>query len=221
MEILGVLKNSLGPGRDMILARLHGQKPEYTGVVAGMSGSPVYIDGRLVGALSYRIGQFSKEPIAGITPIESMLEVRDEGAGGTAAVNVPRRSGEERFARSANAHVAESGAWGTRDCGGSGGDAGDGDSAGVWRVQPGGGGAVWRQVSRDGADACGGLGGADAAAVQPEPLVPGSAVSAILVRGDLSMAGTCTVTYVDPTRLLACGHPIYAVWAGGYADDQG
>ena len=82
VEILGVLKDSLGPGQDMILARLHGEKPEYTGVVAGMSGSPVYIDGRLVGALSYRIGQFSKEPICGITPIEQMLEVRDgDGVG--------------------------------------------------------------------------------------------------------------------------------------------
>ena len=59
VEILGVLKEALGPGQDMILARLHGAKPEYTGVVAGMSGSPVYIDGRLLGALSYRIGQFS------------------------------------------------------------------------------------------------------------------------------------------------------------------
>ena len=77
VEILGVLKDSLGPGQDMILARLHGTKPEFTGVVAGMSGSPVYIDGKLVGAISYRIGQFSKEPIAGITPIEQMLEVRD------------------------------------------------------------------------------------------------------------------------------------------------
>ena len=53
-----------------------------------------------------------------------------------------------------------------------------------------------------------GLGGADPTAEQPEPLVPGSAVSAVLVRGDLSMAGTCTVTYVDPKTLLACGHPI-------------
>ncbi len=53
-----------------------------------------------------------------------------------------------------------------------------------------------------------GLGGADSNAEQPEPLVPGSAVSAVLVRGDLSMAGTCTVTYVDPKTLLACGHPI-------------
>ena len=69
VEILGLLHNALGPGQDMILARLVGAKPEYTGVVAGMSGSPVYVDGKLLGALSYRIGQFSKEPIAGITPI--------------------------------------------------------------------------------------------------------------------------------------------------------
>src|SRR6201986_4259050 len=89
VEILGLLKDALGPGQDMILARLHGDKPEYTGVVAGMSWGPVYIDGRLVGALSYRIGQFSKEPIAGITPIESMLQVRDEeGAAGMRLASV-------------------------------------------------------------------------------------------------------------------------------------
>ncbi len=77
VEILGGFEGLHWAGQDMILARLHGTKPEYTGVVAGMSGSPVYIDGRLVGALSYRIGQFSKEPICGITPIELMLAVRD------------------------------------------------------------------------------------------------------------------------------------------------
>jgi hypothetical protein len=77
VEILGVLRGARGPGHDMILAQLHGAKPEYTGVVAGMSGSPVYIGNRLLGSLSYRIGQFSKDPIAGITPIEQMLEVRD------------------------------------------------------------------------------------------------------------------------------------------------
>jgi hypothetical protein len=73
VEILGVLRGARGPGHDMILAQLHGAKPEYTGVVAGMSGSPVYIGNRLLGSLSYRIGQFSKDPIAGITPIEQML----------------------------------------------------------------------------------------------------------------------------------------------------
>src|SRR5215472_9586921 len=75
VEILGVLGSMAGPKSDVILARLHGAKVEYTGVVAGMSGSPVYIDGKLVGAIAYRIGEFSKEPIAGITPAANMLEI--------------------------------------------------------------------------------------------------------------------------------------------------
>src|ERR1700739_3958435 len=75
VEVLGVLHNVNGPKGDVILIRLHGRKVEYTGVVAGMSGSPVYIDGKLAGALAFRIGEFSKEPIAGVTPIADMLEI--------------------------------------------------------------------------------------------------------------------------------------------------
>src|ERR1044071_7869781 len=75
LEVLGVLKNANGPKGDIILIRLIGEKPEYTGVVAGMSGSPVYFDGKLAGALAFRIGTFSKEPIAGVTPIGEMLEI--------------------------------------------------------------------------------------------------------------------------------------------------
>src|SRR3982074_1500509 len=75
VEVLGVMHNVNGPKGDIILIRLHGTKPEYTGVVAGMSGSPVYFDGKLAGALAFRIGEFSKEPIAGVTPIEEMLEI--------------------------------------------------------------------------------------------------------------------------------------------------
>jgi hypothetical protein len=195
VEILGVLKDAIGPGQDMILARLRGEKPEYTGVVAGMSGSPVYIDGRLVGALSYRIGQFSKEPIAGITPIQQMLEVRDGQPG--AGMRVAEKS-EPNTDSAANKPVSAAG-----------------------EIQPIATALVFGGFSQDTIDRFGGsfrslgmtpvagLGGAAAAGTrQPEPLVPGSAVSAILVRGDLSMAGTCTVTYVDPTQLLACGHPI-------------
>ena len=184
VEILGVLRDSLGPGRDMILARLVGVKPEYTGVVAGMSGSPVYIDGRLVGALSYRIGQFSKEPIAGITPIEQMLEVRD---GVAAPAGTPRAS------------VTTAGVAGMQAM----------ETPLVF------GGFSQETVERFGdrframgMTPVAGMGGMDGRARQPEPLVPGSAVSAVLVEGDLSMTGTCTVTYVDATRLLACGHPI-------------
>ncbi len=77
VEILGTLGSMAGPKSDVILARLHGAKVEYTGVVAGMSGSPVYIDGKLVGAIAYRIGEFSKEPIAGITPAANMLEINE------------------------------------------------------------------------------------------------------------------------------------------------
>ncbi|MCU1322821.1 MAG: SpoIVB peptidase [Acidobacteriaceae bacterium] len=206
VEILGVLRDSLGPGQDMILARLHGTKPEYTGVVAGMSGSPVYIDGRLVGAISYRIGQFSKDPIAGITPIELMLAVRD-GAGG----KVVAATGKSELTAALQARDDTSGSAGLSKV----------SVAGGMSMQPietplvfgGGFGRETVELFGDRFRALGltpvaGLGGSDDAAVQPEPLVPGSAVSAVLVRGDLSMAGTCTVTYVDPKRLLACGHPI-------------
>src|SRR5687768_8515834 len=74
VHILGVLRNVIGTRRNLILARLEGGPLANTGVIAGMSGSPVYIDGRLVGAVSYSLGQFSKEPIAGITPIDEMIE---------------------------------------------------------------------------------------------------------------------------------------------------
>lgn len=75
VEVLGILKNVNGPKGDVILVRLGGAKVEYTGVVAGMSGSPVYFNGKLAGAVAFRIGEFSKEPIAGVTPIAEMLEI--------------------------------------------------------------------------------------------------------------------------------------------------
>jgi hypothetical protein len=213
VEILGLLKDALGPGQDMILARLHGDKPEYTGVVAGMSGSPVYIDGRLVGALSYRIGQFSKEPIAGITPIESMLQVRD-GNGAAVGSNIAAEAERQNSAvlplRQAQGeddkHFSQ-----TED-GFSGRQQPELRAIETPLVFGGFSPATVERFGERframGLTPVAGLGGADPTAVQPEPLVPGSAVSAVLVRGDLSMAGTCTVTYVDPKRLLACGHPI-------------
>src|SRR6202020_1907118 len=97
VEILGVLHNALGPRQDMILARLGGKDAIYTGVVAGMSGSPVYIDGKLAGALAFRIGQFSKEPIAGIPPIQQMLQVKDMPQGGSAPINTGNATGNAEF----------------------------------------------------------------------------------------------------------------------------
>ncbi len=211
VEILGILHNALGPGEDMILARLSGAKAEYTGVVAGMSGSPVYLDGKLAGALAYRIGQFSKEPIAGITPIERMLEVRD----------LPRTPATPDQA-AALPYTSRSPSGGSQGAAGAGQAS---ESKGGELVRPidtplvfsGFSPAaltLWSTQSPvPGLTPMAGLGGSSATApgsapVQPEPLIPGSAVSALLVEGDLEIAATCTVTYVDASHLLACGHPI-------------
>jgi len=199
VEILGVLRGARGPGHDMILAQLHGAKPEYTGVVAGMSGSPVYIGNRLLGSLSYRIGQFSKDPIAGITPIAQMLEVRDlpiggEGTGtreqGTRVGNPAQATGAETMQAMETPLIM----------GGFHPEA-----IRLWQEKMAGTGLE--------TVAAGGMGGSSEADTIPSAaavagIVPGSAVSAQLVRGDVEIAATCTVTYIDPKQLLACGHPI-------------
>ena len=77
VHILGILQNVIGPKRNLILARLEGEPLSETGIIAGMSGSPVYIEDQLVGAVSYSLGTFSKEPIAGITPIGEILKTTE------------------------------------------------------------------------------------------------------------------------------------------------
>jgi hypothetical protein len=90
VEILGVLKN-IGPGQDLILARVDSEVVRRAGIIAGMSGSPVFIDGKVIGALAYA-WQFAKEPVAGITPIEEMLKIAHATtpAGATLADAKPR-----------------------------------------------------------------------------------------------------------------------------------
>jgi len=201
VELLGVLRNMNGPKGDIILVRLHGAKVEYTGIVAGMSGSPVYFDGKLAGALAFRIGEFSKEPIAGVTPIADMLEIN-------AFDNSPAPA-----ASAASTHVGNpvSKAAAPGDPGGLEGYAN--------YLKPIEAPLVFNGFSEDAirlfAPQLAGSGivpvmgaGSVSDERQPQPLVPGSAVSAILVRGDMDIAATCTVTYVDPQRLLACGHPL-------------
>jgi hypothetical protein len=198
VEILGVLHNAIGPRQDMILARLEGPKPDYTGVVAGMSGSPVYIDGELVGALSYRIGMFSKEPIAGITPIQQMLNVEKQPAGpveevaSAAPVSLLPASDSTAVAALGSATPLMQPIETPLIFSGFSPQA----------LQ------LWKQHAPAGLMPMEGIGGSESQDVQPGPLRPGDAVSAVLVRGDLEMAATCTVTYVDPHRMLACGHPI-------------
>ncbi len=202
VQILGLLHNAIGPGQDMILARLEGPKPEYTGVVAGMSGSPVYIDGKLLGAISYRIGSFSKEPIAGITPISQMLEVSHPSNALIAAGHAPSFTGTEsgkteNALPTSNPDAIQTSAIRPMD------------TALVFNGFSPQALDLWKEHTPSfGMTAVAGIGGSSSNEKQPEPIIPGSAVSALLMRGDLEIAATCTVTYVDPKQLLACGHPI-------------
>jgi hypothetical protein len=207
VEVLGVMRNVNGPKGDIILVRLHGIKPEYTGVVAGMSGSPVYFDGKLAGALAFRIGEFSKEPIAGVTPIEEMLEIN-------ALDHSPARSPSP-----VPMHASLPDQRGTTQA------ASPGESSALPAqnynnyLKPIETPLVFNGFSNEtlqryasqfaaaGIVPVMGIGSASDRK-QPEPIEAGSAVSAVLVRGDMDIAATCTVTYVDPQRLLACGHPL-------------
>jgi hypothetical protein len=203
VEVLGVLKNMNGPKGDIILIRLRGEKAEYTGVVAGMSGSPVYFEGKLAGALAFRIGEFSKEPIAGVTPIADMLEINafDKSPGPGAAT---------ASSTGTNAATKTSGP-------GLPSDASVQSFANY--LKPIETPLVFTGFSEEAVKlfapqfAASGIipvmgAGSASDQKQPEPLEAGSAVSAVLVRGDMDIAATCTVTYIDPQRLLACGHPL-------------
>src|SRR5688572_22071143 len=90
VEILGVVPGGIGPKQDLIVGRLSGGPADRTGVFAGMSGSPVYVDGKLVGAISYSF-PFSKEPICGITPIEQMVSIFEKKAPIRTASTTPRK----------------------------------------------------------------------------------------------------------------------------------
>jgi len=208
VEVLGVMHNANGPKGDIILVRLHGKKPEYTGVVAGMSGSPVYFDGKLAGALAFRIGEFSKEPIAGVTPIQEMLEInaldrRPAPAPLRASVADANSSGQSGTTQTASPSEPP-----TLPVQNYSNYLRPIDTPLVFN------GFSDETLQRYGAQfAAAGIVpvmgiGAASDRKQPEPIEAGSAVSAVLVRGDMDIAATCTVTYVDPQHLLACGHPL-------------
>ncbi len=202
VKILGVLHGALGPNQDMILVKLEGSKADFDGVVAGMSGSPVYIDGKLVGALSYRIGQFSKEPIGGVTPIQEMLQVAKLKSPTQQILLASHPAPHDQTIPNPTftSNITAASAYGS--------------------IQPIATPLVfsgftpsalhfWKQHAASlGLTDVSALGGSDSSAVQPGPLRPGDAVSALLVSGDLEISATCTVTYVDPHQMLACGHPI-------------
>ncbi len=227
-HIIGVIENVIGTQRNLILARLEGGPLANTGVIAGMSGSPVYIDGRLIGAVSYALGSFSKEPIAGITPIAEMTDATALGAprpaGARVSVEFPITPGSLvtsfRKALNWNRPFAER--------------SGDTQFIGVSSIAGVGGeiGTMLRPIAtplvmsgfepqmsdplmsafRDAGFAPVGATATAARAGMAEfdgPLKPGDAIGVTFVSGDLELGATGTVTHIDDGKVYAFGHPMY------------
>jgi hypothetical protein len=225
VHILGVLKNVQAPKRNLILARLEGGPLAETGVVAGMSGSPVYVDGRLVGAVSYSIGSFPKEPIAGITPIGEMIEAaadaRPRPSAAQARLELP--IAPEQFASALRTAYTRFASFADRpaDVQAFGLPAADGTRIGALLrpiatplVMSGMDSATSTLVSNMFRDA--GLspvlsgGSAAVAAASTEPIRPGDPIGVSLLGGDIEMGATGTVTHIDGDRVYAFGHPFYS-----------
>jgi len=225
-HIIGVLHNVQGPRRDLILARLEGGPLAKTGVAAGMSGSPVYIDGRLIGAVSYSIGAFPTEAIAGITPIAEMKDATEmprRGASPQARIDLPIT--REGLTAALTATYARLAPFANRPA-----------DVQVVGMPTGAGaqlGAMLRPISTPlvmngfDPDSVAGLtsafgaagftpvlGGAMAQGA-PElkkmtgPLREGDAIGVSLVGGDLEMGATGTITHIDGDRIYAFGHPFF------------
>ena len=219
VEVLGIMRNSWGPGQHIIMAKLGG-KAERTNVAGGMSGSPVYYDGKLMGAISLRFSTFSPDSIAGITPIELMLQIDELDQGHPIQAHVPEglfagESGSDvRFAQALSGGLPDlaSEIWNAREF-----EAPEDSHAtpietpltfsgfhqGVLDVFRGyfrRAGAVVMQ---------GGAGGGSTGVSGDRTLAPGSPVAAVLVSGDLSASGLGTVTYNDGERVLAFGHAMF------------
>ena len=215
VEILGIYKNQWGPKQDVILAHLGG-KGQRTNVAAGMSGSPVYIDGKLVGAIALRFSTFSPDALCGITPIELMLEVNEFDDSLPSNARTPGKTAAH------NAASAE-----TYSPGGpslaSNLPSGFAPLSGMVPIETPLNFAGFNEnvvpefapeFQQMGMTVAGG--GAASTIMSSKPvagwqqsLQPGDAVSGILVTGDMSISAMCTVTYNDGKHVLFCGHSFF------------
>src|SRR6266403_833254 len=194
LEVIGVLENFLGPKQAIILVQLKGPKVEHTGVVAGMSGSPVYLDGKLAGALSLKLGVFTKEPIGGVTPIEDILNPPSQNAAAQPSsqqFGLPSESASRTGIPSGSAlepietPLVFSG------------------------FQP----AAIQQFANQLQGY--GLVAAQGGTAKPRPddahLAAGDMAGMVLVQGDASINSACTVTAVQADRVYLCGHPFLSL----------
>ncbi|CAB4244339.1 Sporulation protein SpoOM [Methylacidimicrobium sp. AP8] len=197
-EILGIAKDFVGPGLDLIIAKLVDAKTATTGAVHGMSGSPLYIDGKLVGALSRRIASFEKDGHCGFTPIEDMLRIEQEPS--------------PEPIRPFPTELRDAWRWGGPAPLRSAALRADylGIPLSVGGLNPkivsrflealGFRGAPILAVPGGGTTAIAGGGSA---------LEPGASLAAVMMTGDINISGTGTLTWRDGNRVLAFGHPMF------------
>jgi hypothetical protein len=207
VEILGLLKK-FAPRQDLILARVSGAGLENAGVIAGMSGSPIYVEGKLVGALAYG-WPFSKEPICGITPIQSMLDIRHVPPAPPVPIggaSVSTKAFLSAFTSGNFASHLEELVQPLRPA------AQDGLMPLPLPVSFGGltEGRLWRRVSET-AGWMATPSGAAAVSSGDSTLRPGSALAAQLLTGDMDVSATGTVTWVEGNSVLAFGHPFLSM----------
>jgi len=196
VEILGVLEN-LGPKQSVILARLSGGPLAKTGVMQGMSGSPVYIDGRLVGAVALAFS-FATEPIAGIRPIEEMLAVAGQPTTQVAAAPKPR---EKELAAASTTSIAANLTEIATPVSFSGFT-----SATLDRFAP-----ELKKIGLEPRQGISSGGKLPSKLGNPDALHPGDMISVDLLSGDLSIGAEGTVTEVDGKKIYAFGHHFLSV----------
>jgi SpoIVB peptidase S55 len=211
LEVLGIMPNFLGPKQSIILVQLKGPKVEHTGVVAGMSGSPVYLDGKLAGALSLKLGAFTKEPIAGVTPIADVLHPPTQNSSQPAQSShnaqqfFPLSSASNEIsANSPNNFFAPQITLPS-------GSALEPIETPL--VFSGFDASALRQFSSQLQSY--GFVAAQGGTAAPRPddsqLQPGDMAGMVLVQGDASINSACTVTAVQADRVFLCGHPFLSL----------
>lgn len=216
VEVMGVLRQ-IGPGQDLILARVDSEKIRSTGIIAGMSGSPIYVDGRIIGALAYA-WQFAREPIAGITPIEQMLRIGDRGTavpGGGVPAGASKSSAsgfmtlllEKDSEQQWAAIMAPFGSTGRTPA--TSGALPIATPVAFAGFEPS---TIERFSAMIGGDrlmpvAAGSSGGRAAIETSSDGFRAGDTFSALLVDGDFSVAANGTVTYVNGDEVYGFGHP--------------
>ncbi len=190
VEVTGVLRNALGPGKSLIVCRLTDPRVQQMGAVAGMSGSPLYIEGRLAGALSYQIQRFETVRYAGFTPAADLAEVGDRAVNGPPADLIATTATESPFKTLQPVFT-------------------------LGGLSPAVADLFAPRFAALGLNASA-LGGStqsasDVPSAAPVVLRPGSAVGVALATGDITLAGTGTVSTVNGRQITAFGHPMLSL----------